>query len=158
MEITTNVRWKKKKMMSIWRYKKTVQKWRWCYTSCLVRASETLHITAFRDLRNIANFTAERLDSQTWVRFLLGIDSYSCADDSFNASTMLNTSWGWVHFGTILRCTLNCVFPNHFQRTVLLCLGASVPTFICGTGLAGLPMIYSFAWHYFCIVNISFSL
>lgn len=126
------------KMIRVWRYKKTVQKWRWCYTSCLVRVSETLHITTFHDLRNIANFASEHLDSQTWVRFFLGIDGYSFPDGSINTSTMLNTSWGWAHFGTVLQCTLNCIFPNHFERTLLLCLEASIVTLIHSTGLAGL--------------------
>lgn len=107
---------KKLKIMEVWRYKKTVQKWRSCFSSCLVRASETLHITAFHDLRNIANFTSECLDSQTCVRFFLGTNCYSFADGSFNASTTLNTSRGWAHLGTTLQCTLNCVFPVSLRK------------------------------------------
>lgn len=95
--------------------------------------------------------------SQTWVRFFLGIDSYSFPDGSFNASTMLNTSRGWAHFGTVLQCTLNCVFPNHFERTLLLCLEASIVTLIRGTGLAGPFYDSLFCWTLFlCTRYFSF--
>ena len=148
---------KKMKMMRIWRYKKTVQKLRSCYSSCLVRASETPHITAFHDLRKIANFTSQSFDWESWAGFLLGRSCYSFADGSFNASTVLNTGRGWVHFGTILQCTWNCIYPVSLRKNCAA-LPRGIHSNFSVWCLAGLSIIYSFAWCYFCIVNISLSL